>query len=363
MSFRSNDDIKAVVQATVSLGDIDNVSVTAPADRDVLTWDATSSSWAPQAVTAWPSSTGADYAGTPYEQALVAAANGNLILSPSGDGAIIAQVPNGTAAGGNTRGQYATDWQRNRFVANQVAQNSGSTLKGGRNNYINSFYGTVGGGTGNQDPGGSLSVVAGGRGNNANDGYGTISGGRQNITIGDDSTIGGGYRNGATDYSAVVGGAFSNPSHYGEVAHSLGSFSFNPAQHCRMILRCQTTNATTTELSANGGPPGTSPSLRFGLASNTAYKFKIDLVARESATNDTAWWEISGAIRKGSFSLATSLVGSLSTNTGSTAGASTWAVSVTSATTGNGALLISVTGQAGKTIRWVASLHATRITG
>ena len=41
MSFRSNDDIKAVVQATVSLGDIDNVSVTAPADRDVLTWDAT----------------------------------------------------------------------------------------------------------------------------------------------------------------------------------------------------------------------------------------------------------------------------------------------------------------------------------
>ena len=38
--------------------------------------------------------------------------NINAAITPKGNGANTAQIPDGTATGGNARGEYATDWQK-----------------------------------------------------------------------------------------------------------------------------------------------------------------------------------------------------------------------------------------------------------
>jgi len=363
MSFRSNDDIKTAVQTTVALNDIDDVSVAAPADQDVLTWEAASSSWVAQVAggTGWPTAVGTDYAGTPYEQALVSATNGDLIISPNGDGALIASVPDGTAVGGDTRGIYATDFQRLRNAATQVASGDYATLGGGRYNTASGDYSTAGGGSSNTASGVD-STVSGGNSNTASGIESTVGGGSSNTASGTYSVVGGGRENTASGYySAVAGGFRALADHYGEFAHASGRFvAAGDAQYSRMILRVQTTDATPTELSADGAAP--TAATRLSLADGTAYKFTIDLTARESATNDTTWREISGCIRRGAGAATTSLVGSLVTSTGATSGASTWAVSVT-ADTVNGALKITVTGQASHTIKWVSTVHLTKVAG
>ena len=40
--------------------------------------------------------------------------NINAAITPKGNGANTAQIPDGTASGGNARGEYATDWQKER---------------------------------------------------------------------------------------------------------------------------------------------------------------------------------------------------------------------------------------------------------
>jgi hypothetical protein len=40
--------------------------------------------------------------------------NANAAIKPKGNGANVAQDPDGTTIGGNARGQYATDWQKSR---------------------------------------------------------------------------------------------------------------------------------------------------------------------------------------------------------------------------------------------------------
>ena len=68
---------------------------------------------------------------------------------PKGNGAITAQVPDGTVAGGNARGRYAVDLQMFRIANTQVASGHNSTVAGGWSNTASGAYSTVAGGWGN----------------------------------------------------------------------------------------------------------------------------------------------------------------------------------------------------------------------
>jgi len=60
--------------------------------------------------------------------------NVDFVIQPKGDGAIIANQPDGAATGGNTRGIYAIDLQTFRSNASKVASGNYSTLIGGYEN-------------------------------------------------------------------------------------------------------------------------------------------------------------------------------------------------------------------------------------
>jgi len=169
--------------------------------------------------------------------------NMDIALLAKGTGATLAQVPDGAIAGGNKRGPGATDWQKVRDSASQVAsaQNgtiaggsyntaSGSTrfaptIGGGERNLASSDYATVAGGTSNTASssssfvgGGasntastsSYATVCGGNGNTASGTYATVCGGNGNTASGTNSFIGGGQSNIASGSRAAVSGGFTN---------------------------------------------------------------------------------------------------------------------------------------------------------
>ncbi len=150
---------------------------------------------------------------TVYVDSITAAGsttNVDLALVPKGTGALTAQVPDGTAAGGNKRGQNAVDWQTSGRSSGQtgaaeaVASGGNSVLAGGYGNTVNMAYATVGGGhgnlAGNSTAGGGATgyytTVAGGKSNQARNGdYATVGGGNGNNAWGFASTVGGGAFN------------------------------------------------------------------------------------------------------------------------------------------------------------------------
>ena len=114
---------------------------------------------------------------------------------------------------------------------------------------------------------------------------------------------------------------------------------------------------------ASGGyPTATTYNSTLGLLDDTAYRFRIDAVAWEESTGDTAWWEISGCIKRGTGVGSTTLVGSTYVTTDSDAGASGWQLNVTADTT-NGVLRLEAVGEAAHTIRWSATIHSTKVNG
>jgi hypothetical protein len=58
----------------------------------------------------------------------------DLVISPKGTGALLADQPDGTAAGGNNRGMRAVDLQMGRFDATKVASGSYAIIPGGFDN-------------------------------------------------------------------------------------------------------------------------------------------------------------------------------------------------------------------------------------
>ena len=70
--------------------------------------------------------------------------NIDIALSPKGNGAITAQVADGTVTGGNKRGQYAVDLQMGRFInAAAVASGQYSAIPGGYSNTASGICSTA----------------------------------------------------------------------------------------------------------------------------------------------------------------------------------------------------------------------------
>ena len=130
--------------------------------------------------------------------------NTPLVLSPLGTGALQAQKTDSTTTGGNARGSYATDLQRTRNAAGQVASGYGSVLVGGEANTSSGYDGVVIGGATNTANGlysfvggGYLNTGGGSTGGTVVNGYGNNANGFWNF-------IGNGYTNTGTSASAVT---------------------------------------------------------------------------------------------------------------------------------------------------------------
>jgi hypothetical protein len=150
---------------------------------------------------------------TVYVDSLTAAAastNADVAFVAKGTGATLAQVPDSTTTGGNKRGANATDWQKSRTAANQVASGTSSTIAGGENNRAGNTVSFVGGGGSNSSIN-TGAAIAGGSSNTASGGYSAIVGGASNTASSPYAFVGGGSTNSAdtaaTGYNVVVGGA------------------------------------------------------------------------------------------------------------------------------------------------------------
>jgi hypothetical protein len=162
-------------------------------------------------------------------------ANGDLALVAKGTGALLAQVPTGTTAGGNKRGIYAVDLQQARFLANEVASGAysgvlsgednkasgtGSCVSGGYSNYASDVYTTIAGG-GFNAASNDFGAVVGGYNNIASGLYSIAGGGQSNLASGAESFVGGGKLNTASATNGVTSGGLSN-ANSGQYASLVG---------------------------------------------------------------------------------------------------------------------------------------------
>ena len=169
-------------------------------------------------------------------------ANTSIVLKPNGTGGIIASVPDGTATGGNARGNYSVDLQIDRTANTQVVAGNNGFIGSGSKNTIgtnanyngivsgesnifasNADRGFIGSGSGNRI-GRDYAVINGGLNNtisefNSGD-YGVIGGGASNTASSQYSTISGGQSNTASTntHATVVGGQSNTASGNGAIA-------------------------------------------------------------------------------------------------------------------------------------------------
>ena len=261
--------------------------------------------------------------------------DGSLYVSPAGTGALQAQATTSTATGGNARGANAVDWQTTRTAATNVANGTNSTISGGNSNTASGFG----------------SMVLGGAFNLASTTYASIAGGNGNQATGTGSTVVNGY-NGT---SRVIAGNTVFTGSVNPISTSLGV-----SQGALLVLAVATTDATATVLRSNTS--AASATNQIALPNNSAYYFRGEVIAGVTGAGNTKGWYVEGVIKRGAGVGTTALVGTPTvTSLYADAGAATWSITATADTT-NGALAITVTGQASTTIRWVAQIRTTEMT-
>lgn len=179
---------------------------------------------------------------TNYILANSSGSNVNVGLIPKGSGAIVADIPDATATGGNARGLFAVDLQINRLAATEVASGTESAILGGQQNTAS----------------GNTAAIIGGFQSTASGAYCFVQG----------------YQNTAsTDYTFATG-ANALAADYGQEAHASGSISATgDAQVSRMVLRKAITGAGAQELYANG------TNKRCRVPSGRAFNATVQLVA------------------------------------------------------------------------------------
>lgn len=243
-----------------------------------------------------------------------------------------------------------------------TATNSHCTVAGGDGNDATAQDCTVGGGSGNLASGNSAATVAGGSLNTASAGGASIGGGASNTANAAHSTVAGGQSNTASAINASIGGGGSNSASgqystvpgglgalaelYGEVAHAAGMFAQQgDAQPRDFVLRNSTTDATPTELFLDG------VSARMVVPANASWIFSILIVVRRS-TGTTSTYKSEGQVSNVAGTVAVAGVTTTELNDG--IGLPATPVSVT-ADDPNNSLIITCTGVAANTIRWVAN--------
>jgi len=260
----------------------------------------------------------------------------------------------GTAANRNTA---SGDWSFVGGGQKNTASGIGSVVVGGGTNGSGVFANSASGA-------GSISV---GGFQNASSGTGSvIVGGYANTSTSNYSFVGAGQNNQAnSNFSVISGGAFGTarsiignavfPASSTPISSTLGV-----SQASMLILARQTTDATATVLTSDTNSAGSTNQVI--LPNNSAYYFKVSVIANVTGGGNTKAWTLEGAIKRGSGVGTAAIVGTVTTTiVAADLGAATWTVTATADTT-NGGLAITFTGQASTTIRVVARVDTTEVT-
>jgi hypothetical protein len=234
--------------------------------------------------------------------------NANLVIAPNGTGALIASIPDGTATGGNARGNAAVDLQMSRSNSNRVASGTASFVVGsdsratsttcvamgdtctasntsafavgtgsvasgqysvamgsyptasginaislGSNSVASSNYATVSGGQSNTASTNTHATVVGGQ-SNVSSGSHSVSGGLSNTASGTKSVSFGESNTNSASYSFGIGYRTTGYL-YGQFQAGSGFFTANSdAQQSSLTARREATLTTggTTVLSLDG---------------------------------------------------------------------------------------------------------------
>lgn len=277
----------------------------------------------------------------------VSGTNVNAVFSPLGTGSIQAQIPDGTAAGGNQRGNNAVDWQTKRSDAQLIASGTQSVVGGGAYNKAS----------------GTASVVAGGYIGQATAQWSSVGGGAYGSATAKGATVPGGRGCVADGPYAVSAGLFATArSIHGVSVFASGRFATTgDAQTRRVILRGLTTDATPKVLTSDAGAAGTTNQVI--LPNNSCFQFIAKFSAHRTDSVGTTFGAVfAGTISRGANAGTTALVGSITTlHSANDAGASSWTIALT-ADTSNGCLAATFTGEAAKTIRSALDVEMMEVT-
>ena len=351
------------------------------------------------------------------------APNADAALVANGNGATLAQIPDG-GGNGNVRGIRATDFQKDRSIATAVASGGWSVICGGYNNFATGNYSSVIGGSGNSAASqyataaggnsnyaiGYASTVSGGEGNQmgsvgtptagtiaggynnrielgiSND-YSTISGGRDSainnsadavisggrgnlISSGTGATIMGGEGHLATGfYSSVLGGfSATTRESRGRMVFASGSPEVSPttnrgaAQWSMVVPFKDTTDASTQDLTTTGTAiVGGSNFNILRLKPYSVYKVRAEVAARNKNTAIAA--DIKGWTIEGlAYMDAAAASAAITSVTSATFGAGLAGATATLvADNVVGGVYVQVQGLVGTNIRWAASITATEV--
>ena len=275
------------------------------------------------------------------------ASNIDYVASPKGTGANLAQLPDGASSGGNKRGNYAVDWQKDRSNANQVASGSFAVIGGGQRNRVSGY---------------PCSTIAGGQDCTVTGGNGFVGGGYLNAANGSGATVlAGVYNTAYQSYSTVIGnrGKTRWQGHIVFGATNDSVMGYNGGQQCGLTsYNKQTTDATPTAI-GTGSAYSADTHRSVTMRSNTMFGFTITLVAGKTNGGDSAMWKYEGLMKCPGVS-SSSIVGSVKKDRiAYDSGASSWDADVTVNTSGS--LVLTVTGQASTTIRWLARIETTEL--
>jgi hypothetical protein len=187
------------------------------------------------------------------------------------------------------------------------------------------------------------------------------------------STANGTYAH-SEGYATIAGGNYSHASGNQGVASRLaqraqGGVLFAVAgdgQANAFVAGISTTDATPAVLTFNASATKTLTGAATNVLTipvNRAHQFRVSVVARRSdVSGDTAGWVFEGLAARGSSGDA-AFVGTVDGRAWGAAGAAAWDVTLT-VNTGdatNNYLAVTATGEAAKTIRWVATIETTEV--
>lgn len=282
--------------------------------------------------------------------------NIDAVFAAKGTGANQAQLADNTTTGGNKRGTRATDWQKSRSAADQVASGASSTIAGGDANKASGGYSFSAGYT------------------NASTGTYSITLGQNNIASGNSAQAIGAYCSAGGDYSQASGlncvadGAYSSASGlrslvrglYGAQARCTKNvFNDGDCQVRKVILVKRTSNATPVVMTSDNAAASATNQVNIPIRSSFLIKGRVS--AHNQSSNDASAWEFS-ALMKSTTGGTVSLVGSpTATLIAQDAGASSWAVTLGANDTTK-TFTVTVTGAASGVTQWTCDIDSVEVT-
>lgn len=231
------------------------------------------------------------------------ATNIGLAIAPKGTGALTAAIPDGTATGGNARGNYAVDLQTQRTNATDVASGANSTIPGGRRCTASGTYSFATGYRGVAS--GSGSVAFGGSGSFST---GATASGTNSFAFGTGAVA---SATGAIAFGPGTTASYQNGISFGGILDFAGMFQCGTATFLTWYY-LPTVDPGTFELFLDG------TSQVATLTSGHTWKFEITVYAKTAVVgagsgtiNDIYIATYNGLIRN--LGGTTSLIGSIGT--------------------------------------------------